>query len=114
VRVVTALAPLAADVVVTGHDRNEIGVLVFLTEAGRKLPPDDLCRRVQQALRALGADGGGSSRSPTRALVLADAPSLAAGEITDKGYVNQRLVLQRRAADVAALYDDGDPRVILP
>ena len=114
VRVVTALAPLAADVVVTGHDRNEIGVLVFPTEAGRKLPPDDLRSRVQHALRALLADGGGSSRSPTRALVLADAPSMAAGEITDKGYVNQRLVLQRRAADVAALYDDADPHVIRP
>jgi feruloyl-CoA synthase len=112
--VVTALAPLAADVVVTGHDRSEIGVLVFPTEAARKLEPDELRSRVQQALRTLLADGGGSSRSPSRALVLADAPSLAAGEITDKGYVNQRLVLQRRAADVAALHDDADPRVILP
>jgi feruloyl-CoA synthase len=114
VRVVTALAPLAADVVVTGHDRSEIGVLVFLTEAGRQLPEDTLRSRVQQALRSLLADGGGSSRSPSRALVLADVPSMAAGEITDKGYVNQRLVLQRRAADVAALYDDANPRVILP
>jgi feruloyl-CoA synthase len=46
--------------------------------------------------------------------VLAEPPNMGAGEITDKGYINQRLVLQRRAADVAALYDDTDPRVIRP
>jgi feruloyl-CoA synthase len=45
--------------------------------------------------------------------VLPDAPSLAAGEITDKGYLNQRLTLQRRAADVEALYaTPADARVI--
>jgi hypothetical protein len=31
-------------------------------------------------------------------------PALDAGEITDKGYVNQRAVLQRRAAEVARLH----------
>jgi len=45
---------------------------------------------------------------------LADNPSMAAGEITDKGYVNQRLVLSRRAADVAALYaSPAEPRVVI-
>jgi feruloyl-CoA synthase len=38
---------------------------------------------------------------------------MAAGEITDKGYLNQRLTLQRRVAEVQALYAmPGDPRVI--
>lgn len=114
IKIVTALSPLASDVVVTGHDRSEIGVLVFLTEAARKLPPTELADKVRAALRALRAEGGGSSQSPARALLLPDAPSMAAGEITDKGYVNQRLVLQRRAAEVAALYSDEDPRVIRP
>jgi feruloyl-CoA synthase len=41
---------------------------------------------------------------PARALLLPDAPSMAAGEITDKGYVNQRLTLQRRADEVQALH----------
>jgi feruloyl-CoA synthase len=113
-RIVSALSPLAADVVVTGHDRDQIGCLVFLTEAARALPADELRRRVGDALRALKADGGGSSQTPARALLLPDAPSLAAGEITDKGYVNQRLVLQRRADEVAALYRDDEPRVIRP
>jgi feruloyl-CoA synthase len=39
--------------------------------------------------------------------VLAEPPSADAGEITDKGYINQRAVLTRRAADVQALYAGG-------
>jgi len=42
-----------------------------------------------------------------RALVLREPPLADAGEITDKGYVNQSAVLKRRAADVAALYAGG-------
>ena len=99
--VVTALAPLALDVVMTGHDRSEIGVLIFLSEAARKLPQDEVAATVREAL---GSMKGGSSQVPTRALLLPDGPSMAAGEITDKGYINQRLVLQRRTAEVEALY----------
>ena len=113
--VVAALAPLAQDVVITGHDRSEIGVLVFLTEPARQLPADELAERMRQALRAMKSGHAGSSQTPTRALLLPDAPSMAAGEITDKGYLNQRLTLQRRAVDVAALYaEPADPRVIRP
>jgi len=111
-KVVTALSPWAADVVITGHDRAEVGVLVFQSEAARRLEPEALRTRVRDALRAMVAEGGGSSQTPTRALLLPDAPSMAAGEITDKGYINQRLALQRRAAEVAALYDDEDPHAI--
>jgi feruloyl-CoA synthase len=36
-----------------------------------------------------------------------------AGEITDKGYVNQRAVLQRRTGEVIALYSNvPDPRTV--
>ena len=113
VRVVSALAPYAQDVLITGHDRSEIGALVFLSEAGRALPDAQLAEQLLQALRALKAEGVGSSQTPTRALLLPDAPSAAAGEITDKGYVNQRTALARRAADVDALYAQAlDTRVV--
>jgi feruloyl-CoA synthase len=57
--------------------------------------------------------GGGSSQCPARVLFLAEPPSADAGEITDKGYINQRAVLARRAADVEALYAvPDDARVI--
>jgi feruloyl-CoA synthase len=112
-RLVSTLVPLVQDAAITGHDRHEVGALLFLTEAGRALPPAELAARVRAALQALKAEGGGSSQTPARVRVLPDAPSMAAGEITDKGYLNQRLVLQRRAADVAALYaEDGDTCVI--
>lgn len=114
VKVVSALAPLAQDVVVTGHDRAEVGVLVFLSPAARELPPEEVRQRVASALRQLRGEGGGSSQAPTRALLLPDAPSVDAGEITDKGYINQRAVLARRAAEVEALYaSPTDARMIL-
>ena len=68
---------------------------------------------MRAGLRALKAEGGGSSQTPARVLLLPDAPSMAAGEITDKGYLNQRLTLQRRADDVSALYGaEPDARVV--
>jgi len=112
VRVVSALAPFAQDVVVTGHDRDEVGVLVFPSPQAAALPAAELRAHVAKALAALRGDGGGSSQSPARALLLSEPPSADAGEITDKGYINQRAVLTRRAALVQALYDGG-PDVIL-
>jgi feruloyl-CoA synthase len=111
VRVVSALAPLAQDVVVTGHDRDEVGVLVFPTAQAASLTPEELGSQVAAALKALKAEGGGSSQVPTRALVLREPPQVDAGEITDKGYINQSAVLKRRAADVQTLYAGG-PGVI--
>ena len=113
VKVVTALSPLATDVVVTGHDRDRIGVLVFLTEAARREPAAQVVAQVRERLHALRDAGGGSSQAPARALLLPDAPSLAAGEITDKGYINQRVALQRRAADVAALHAEPPPAHVI-
>jgi feruloyl-CoA synthase len=113
VKVVTALSPLATDVVVTGHDRDRIGVLVFLSEAARREPAEHVAAQVRERLRALRDAGGGSSQAPARALLLPDAPSLAAGEITDKGYINQRLSLLRRAAEVEALHAEPPPAQVI-
>ncbi len=104
-RVVSALDPLAVDVVVTGHDRDSVGVLIFPSPAARALPEAELASRLREALARLKAEGGGSSHAPGRARLLAEPPNADAGEITDKGYVNQRAVLHRRAAEVEAMYD---------
>ena len=112
-KLISALSPLAQDVVITGHDRDEVGALVFPGPQARELPPAELAERVRAVLRAWPADAG-SSQCPTRVLFLAEPPSADAGEITDKGYVNQRAVLMRRAAEVLALYaHPTDPRAIL-
>ena len=44
---------------------------------------------------------------PRRLLVMSEPPSIDANEITDKGYMNQRAVLARRAALVEKLYGDS-------
>jgi feruloyl-CoA synthase len=111
-RVVSALSPLAQDAVITGHDRDELGVLVFPSPAAAALSGRDLAERVRTALRAMRAESSGSSQLPTRALVLTEPPSADAGEVTDKGYINQAAVLRRRAALVEALYAGG-PDVVL-
>jgi feruloyl-CoA synthase len=104
VRAVTALAPHVADVVVTGHDRAEIGLLVFLTPQAKALDAAQLADHIRRGLRQMQATGGGSSHTPTRALVMDEPPSADAGEITDKGYINQRAVIARRASAVELLH----------
>jgi feruloyl-CoA synthase len=64
---------------------------------------------VVEALAKLRADGSGSSQSASRALFLLEPPSVDAGEITDKAYLNQQQVLKLRAARVIELYSDEAP-----
>jgi feruloyl-CoA synthase len=125
-----ALAPVAQDVVVAGHDRDELGLLIFPNlEACRRLCgdlPSDAApalvlehpavrARVTAGLATLERDSSGSSRCARRALLMLEPPSIDAGEITDKGYINQRAVLLRRAMLVESLYQAPlDPRVIVP
>jgi len=111
VRVVSAMAPHIQDVVVTGHDRDEVGLLIFPTPQAAALPDAELRAFIAAALNSLKAEGGGSSQVPARACVLTELPNVDAGEITDKGYLNQRAVLERRDALVQALHAGG-PDVI--
>jgi feruloyl-CoA synthase len=117
--VIAHFAPYVRDVVVTGHDRGEIGILAVPDlDACRALCPDHAVARspddvladraVRQKMQALldgfSARATGSSNRVTRAMWLVDPPLLDANEITDKGSLNQRALLQRRAALVDALY----------
>jgi feruloyl-CoA synthase len=118
---IAALAPLAQDIVVTGHGGDEVRFLVFpnvsacRTHAGlpdnahvRDVIGHDKVRgAIAQGLARLKAQSGNSSGHATRALLLAEPASVDGGEITDKGYINQRAVLTRRASAVAALDDNS-------
>jgi feruloyl-CoA synthase len=113
VKTITELQGLASDVVITGHDRSEIGLLIFLSQEAATWPPERCVEVLQNMLRRAAAESRGCSATPKRALILREAPSMAAGEITDKGYINQRSVLGRRSADVERLYLDTDTDVIV-
>ena len=108
VKLIAAADPLIADAVITGHDRDEIGALVFLSPAAKDMP--DLHAKLKMALGKISAEGG-SSTQVRRLLVMSEPPSIDANEITDKGYMNQRAVLERRAALVQKLYSEG-PEII--
>jgi feruloyl-CoA synthase len=102
------------DVVFAGADRDELTAIVFVA---RTLADDPASarERVRAALAAHNARNPASSTRVARALVADEPPNGARGEITDKGSVNQRRVLQNRAADVARLYAEArDPAIIVP
>lgn len=115
VDVVSATAPLVTDVVVAGADRAYVALLAWLNVAACRerfgdMPVQDLVRHaplhaaLRERLQQHNRNHPGSSMSIERVLLLAEPASMDAGEITDKGYVNQRAVLARREADVEALY----------
>ena len=122
--VIAAGAPVIEDAVVAGHDRDEVTLLIFPSVAGMRglcthLGPDAKLEalisapQVRSALAAglarHNAHAQGSSMRIARCLLLADPPSIDANEITDKGYLNQRAVLARRAALVERLYAVSPP-----
>ncbi len=128
IKAVALLASVAQDIVVVGHDRDEIGFLIFPNLAAcralcAELPADApmeqvlthaaVRRNVAACMAALKQDGSGSSTYATRALLMTEPPSIDAGEITDKGYINQRAVLTRRHTLVEKLQRTPmDPSVI--
>src|SRR5438874_11264692 len=114
VKLIAAGDPLIQDAVITGHDRNEVGALVFLSAAAKNLSSDEIREKLEDALSKLSAETGSASR-PARLMAVSEPPSIDANEITDKGYMNQRAVLERRAALVEELHADRPaPEVIVP
>ncbi|MGG5823207.1 feruloyl-CoA synthase [Falsiroseomonas sp. HW251] len=111
-----ALSEIARDVLVVGENKDDIGLLLIPHDHRRaELGTPALAEATSAALQALNSHGHhASSREVVRALFLVDPPSLDAGEITDKGSLNIRAILRRRAADYERLFDDGDAAVIRP
>ena len=114
------LAGLAADIVITGADRTELGLLIVPTPAwrahkdaradGGALVIPGYAEALAQALEGQEAR---SSVRITRALVLTTPPAIAQGEVTAKGNLNFAKILSHRADLVARLYAPSDPAVTL-
>ena len=126
VQILDAAAPLLRDVVVAGADRAFIGVLAWPNlEACRAFlnhPSASLTEIIQfpalhaalaQRLMAHNRSHSGSSTQIHRLLLLAEPPSMDTGEMTDKGYVNQRRVLERRTDEIVRLFAEVPDQAVL-
>jgi feruloyl-CoA synthase len=113
--IVAGCAPLVGDAVICGQDKPFVGALVWPSPVAAKAAIEaaggdaaagmaNLARDIAGKLATFNAGQGGSSRRVARFKVLTTPPSLDAGEITDKGYVNQRATLERRHDLAASLY----------
>ncbi|PRX10836.1 UNVERIFIED_ORG: feruloyl-CoA synthase [Martelella mediterranea] len=115
-----ALRGLVQDVVVCGHDRGEIGLFVFPkpdavhdgnTSEGAVID-EHLQAAIHWELRLLARKATGSAKRIARAIILSEPPNLKDGEITDKGSLNIRKIITRRAGLLERLYDNEDPALI--
>ncbi len=127
-RILAVGAPFLRDVVISGENRDALAALVFPDfEACRGLAPDlaagaepidvlshpAVRQKFHEIFGRLSAMAGGASERIMRAALLAEPPAIDASEITDKGTINQRAVLHRRAEVVAALYEGEEPLLIV-
>jgi feruloyl-CoA synthase len=126
-RFVAACAPLVRDVVIAGINRDEISALVILDRDGCRLinptlPPDDLAATasdpsIRQAFRErltkFLATSTGSSTRIARAILLDTPLSIDRGEVTDKGSINQRAVLEHRGHLIEELYSPTPPAHVI-
>jgi feruloyl-CoA synthase len=126
-RFIAACAPLVRDVVIAGINRDEISALAILDLDGCRLinptlPIDDLAATAADPLirdafaerfTKFLATSTGSSTRIARAILLDTPLSIDRGEVTDKGSINQRAVLDARAALIEALYSPTPPRQVI-
>ena len=120
-------APLVQDVVIAGHDRDYVAVLIFpdvdecrriCPENMRTVPAVDVLQseliraQFKKLLEDFTKTSTGSSNLIVSAILLEDPPSIDAHEVTDKGSLNQRAVLENRRALVDELYRPS-PRAIV-
>ena len=127
-KIIAAGAPLIQDAVITGLNEKEVGALIIpaLIPARNFLQlPDNATMKdvaahaiyikaVADIVSNLANKSTGSASYIARALVLQEPPSIDKGEITDKGSINQRAMLEHRSALVQALYAGTHPDMIQP
>jgi feruloyl-CoA synthase len=118
-RFVAHCAPYVTDLVVAGHDKDDATALIVPNYPECRALDPELARQAaygeivsssrvrekfSRLLASFNQKAGGSSERFKRILLLEDPPSLDSGELTDKGSINQRAALERRAAEVEELY----------
>jgi feruloyl-CoA synthase len=97
-----ACAPAISDLLVCGEGRDRVAVLAWPNANGMRGLADPRAH-LAVALRRFNT-GRASSERVERLALLTEPPSVDQHEVSDKGTINQRVALGRRAADVEALY----------
>ncbi len=119
-------SPYVQDVVIAAPDRECLGALVFprlhdcRQLAGLSADASDAEVLASAPVRLwfadwlarLNRDANGNASRLEWITLLEEPASIDRGEITDKGSINQRAVLQWRAAKVEALYRGEDPDML--
>ena len=129
VDILAAAAPVLQDAVISGHDREYVGILAWPNvqgcrevcgDHGAELSLEQLLRSrelagyLRKTVRKHNRAQVGSSTMIKRIILMTVPPSIDANEITDKGYINQRAVLDCRKELVARLHAaKPDPEVLL-
>jgi feruloyl-CoA synthase len=118
-RLLLLAAPYLSDAIITGHDRDQVGAMVVLEENRIRAlcldlapgaPLSELAKHpktlevLRDLLARLEAEATGSANRITRLLVLTEPLTIDRGELTDKGSINQRAVLENRQAWVERMY----------
>jgi len=106
--IVDRIGSVVRDAVIAGHDRDEIRMLLIPGADAASLPATEVARRIADGLARHNRIDQASSRRVGGAMMLPVELSVDAGEITDKGYINQRAVLSNHAALVERLYAKTD------
>lgn len=117
VAAIAAASPVIQDALVAGQDKDYVALLAWPNlEACRQLAGEpqatlaDLIahpavrQRLRDGLAAHNAAATGSSQRVHRVMLMTEPPSIDGNELTDKGYINQRAALHRRAELVQRLY----------
>ncbi|MEH2475081.1 feruloyl-CoA synthase [Nitrobacteraceae bacterium AZCC 2161] len=127
--VIAAATPVVQDALIAGQDLPYIGALAWPNLAACRIlirdpeasfadvvkhPAVLACLRSGMQAHNASTEGA-SSRRIARAMFMVEPASIDGNELTDKGYINQRAGLQRRADLVARLYADhpGEDVIIL-
>jgi feruloyl-CoA synthase len=100
------LAPEVRDVVIAGENRNYIAVLAVPADPD-SVGDGRMRARLRAKLTALAQQSSGSAQRVLRLAFLSQKLSMDAGEVTDKGSLNQRAILRRHSALVEELYADA-------
>jgi feruloyl-CoA synthase len=127
ISLIAACSPLVQDAVIVGRDRNDVGALLFLNRTvcnalveddnlsmNELAAPEKFTELLQQGIRQYNQANPASSMKIARAVILLELPSIDHGEITDKGYINQRAVTERQAPLIDRLYSiEPRPNVLV-